>query len=296
MLATINSNKILKALQNVVRIKHNAEIGAIDYSDMQQLDLVLNINNLNLEDVLRNLTLSCEELILKCKWDGVMTDCGVLFEETKTYEGFCCSFNHLNENYVNDSRKRYNSIYFGPLSGLKFAVNMTVGSRGYSKTYFGDGAKLILHKPKTFPTNIARQFILNSNRECLIELTPVLKKAMSDIQSLPIDTRNCLLPHETHIEYFQKYTYVNCITQCLIKQILHFCQCVPYIFPNPFNDSVCRPTEMMCLYENYEQIFDINTANQYFVCGCHVPCTSITTYPSFTDWKIVSTKYTMDQF
>ena len=37
---------------------------------------------------------SCDELLERCMWEGKIHNCADLFEERKSSEGFCCSFNY----------------------------------------------------------------------------------------------------------------------------------------------------------------------------------------------------------
>jgi len=37
---------------------------------------------------------SCDELLERCMWEGKIHNCSDLFEERKSFDGFCCSFNY----------------------------------------------------------------------------------------------------------------------------------------------------------------------------------------------------------
>ena len=36
---------------------------------------------------------------------------------------------------------------------------------------------------------------------------------------------------ENHLEFYHKYTYENCVAECIIKYIANFCGCKPYELP-----------------------------------------------------------------
>ena len=38
---------------------------------------------------------TCKEMMIKCFWNRLLTDCSSLFDVRPTDDGFCCSFNTL---------------------------------------------------------------------------------------------------------------------------------------------------------------------------------------------------------
>lgn len=59
---------------------------------------------LHSDDLLKNifsyltfdkLTPNCNELLIKCQWEGKDIECGEIFFTRLTNDGFCCSFNNV---------------------------------------------------------------------------------------------------------------------------------------------------------------------------------------------------------
>ncbi|KAJ2938806.1 hypothetical protein O0L34_g18428 [Tuta absoluta] len=67
----------------------------ISYSivNVQNIEKFLDYNNISIESASLQLTLTCEETILRCRYLGEMIDCSRLFEREVTNFGFCCIFN-----------------------------------------------------------------------------------------------------------------------------------------------------------------------------------------------------------
>ncbi|KAL3280876.1 hypothetical protein HHI36_004104 [Cryptolaemus montrouzieri] len=66
-------------------------------SDKSYLELlqILDYNEVDLNDFLRELSPSCNNIIKNCKWKGEEIKCDKLFEKIITSEGHCCSFNYF---------------------------------------------------------------------------------------------------------------------------------------------------------------------------------------------------------
>lgn len=63
---------------------------------LQRLQRILVLNNYSdVYSAVKEVTRSCEELLLKCKWINSIVDCKTLFFESYTTDGICCSFNYF---------------------------------------------------------------------------------------------------------------------------------------------------------------------------------------------------------
>lgn len=69
-------------------------IDNIAYSsdDLKEIDHLLSANNLKVPDIVAYLHQSCDDLLVKCRWESKMRPCAELFEYSMSYHGGCCTF------------------------------------------------------------------------------------------------------------------------------------------------------------------------------------------------------------
>lgn len=67
----------------------------IDYKreHLEMLDTVFKSNNMTIPFVMTALLQSCDELIIKCRWENSIIPCNQLYNASVGYFGSCCSFN-----------------------------------------------------------------------------------------------------------------------------------------------------------------------------------------------------------
>lgn len=69
---------------------------AFNEPDLKVLQSVLERNDYSdVVLVMRKITQSCDELLVKCKWENREFNCMELFEYSFTVDGLCCSFNYV---------------------------------------------------------------------------------------------------------------------------------------------------------------------------------------------------------
>lgn len=61
--------------------------------DMETLQSVLADNRFTVENTMSSLAQPCDEMVSKCRFEGVLKDCRSIFRSIKTFRGHCCSFN-----------------------------------------------------------------------------------------------------------------------------------------------------------------------------------------------------------
>lgn len=53
----------------------------------------------------------CEDIIIKCKWDGMYMNCSQNFTLRASRDGFCCTFNYVRQNRIYSLNKYKNGLY-----------------------------------------------------------------------------------------------------------------------------------------------------------------------------------------
>lgn len=85
--------------EEVLRMFHNVLGYVIPYrSNMSELEVLKRIFEKNelgtMKKVFKKVAQGCKEMLVRCMWEGQLTECSQLFIEIYTTEGVCCSFNY----------------------------------------------------------------------------------------------------------------------------------------------------------------------------------------------------------
>lgn len=89
-----NPERLAWDIRVLVQLIHNdnPDIPSENYTMLNQL---LKDNHIGVDDVLRMLSPTCKDMLLRCQWKGEETRCESIFEQIRTSDGFCCSFNYF---------------------------------------------------------------------------------------------------------------------------------------------------------------------------------------------------------
>lgn len=81
--------------ENIDLNKIRASFGfkGVEQSNFEELEKVLEANNMNTRDLLNLTTETCDEFMVKCRWEGVTQPCDRLFRRVFLSGAFCCTFN-----------------------------------------------------------------------------------------------------------------------------------------------------------------------------------------------------------
>ena len=115
----INFDKLLYLLTGFRNIPDDK------FDEFDELEgLIDRLGQGNLTTLMRKVMPSCSEFLRKCWWHGELKNCSDLFDVRKTDDGFCCSFNTLDQSQnldislvVQSSNSMLNGIG-GLMSGL----------------------------------------------------------------------------------------------------------------------------------------------------------------------------------
>lgn len=67
------------------------------HTQLSELDKFLAFSNMTLIDLLNVTTDTCDTILVKCRWNGIMTQCQKLFRRVFVAGAFCCSFNYQDD-------------------------------------------------------------------------------------------------------------------------------------------------------------------------------------------------------
>lgn len=111
---------------------------------------------------------------------------------------------------------------------------------------------MLIHERGVYPSDLSIEKMISHRSETSIRIVPTQTKCAPSVQSLSPDDRECLFGAERRLEYFGDYKENNCDVECRMKQIIQYCDCLPYYFRilSP-NVTTCNFTQIACLVDNY---------------------------------------------
>lgn len=184
------------------------------------LDTVFRANNITPAAVMASLVQPCDEIMIKCRWQGKMVPCKEIFDSSLTYFGSCCSFNSNNRmgsvafDVANSSAKyihlfgRRTNLY-GYLTGLSVAISPMIEPNAYTSAY-SRGIRTIIHDASIYPsyTNIEKQLEIGS--EVFVKMTATESHCSEAVRDLPQSSRQCLFEDELQLRYARFLTLALC--------------------------------------------------------------------------------------
>lgn len=70
-------------------------INDVNMSDFVTLRDLLERDRYNVPLTMQNLMVPCDELLIKCRFSGIIFHCNDLFKRAPTWQGYCCTFNFI---------------------------------------------------------------------------------------------------------------------------------------------------------------------------------------------------------
>ncbi|CAH0715589.1 unnamed protein product, partial [Brenthis ino] len=223
---------------------------------VQPMRLHKALGDYDVNELMRNLTPKCEDLLMRCAWNENPMNCSDLFDFRLTMNGYCCTFNYLRQSDITfedkDSGTRSIDMYkYGNKSnfdfdqGLKvlmklnesddFYYNMPLQGAQFSDAYdFPDA-----------PSGSFAMQIISPNVQMSVMVTASFTEASRDIQHVPVKFRRCLFYDES--SYLPFYTHSDCLLKCRMLFLLAKCKCTPFNMPKMINKRTCDMRDVPCL-------------------------------------------------
>ncbi|XP_011187206.2 sodium channel protein Nach [Zeugodacus cucurbitae] len=253
---------------------------------MQQL---IDINNLSTLTFMKNLQWNCEDILFRCRFKWRIVDCKQLLGISRTFFGYCCSFN-LNQPGLNYTGKYALSGLFDGLSLILYYNDTNYGELGA----YSDGFKVLLSENDAFPSAHAVIKFTPLKQETFVGIRPTETYCSKEVKALSVEERQCVLSHEFPLKHFEKYVGVNCELECRLQNMLKICGCLTYFFyTNDTQERICSFKDIPCLLDNFATIIGRYRNSQ---CYCPNSCELIDFNVELTNADLQIDIPTVDQF
>ncbi|XP_067660438.1 amiloride-sensitive sodium channel subunit beta-like [Haliotis asinina] len=231
----------------------------------------------------RNLHMDPKDMLSICLMNGVSYEpCWSAMKPVFTSLGYCATYNWNASDVitVRVAGADRNLLIFVKVDQINYVLGYQLSS----------GIKVILHDPRIHPDVAGTSFLAapGTTTNAVIQrstyryLPPPYQafKNRTCVDTLDPSFNNTL-------EYFDTYTYENCLRECMTKITYKICGCVA-ISDNPAIGQYCSIyNQTKCYYPTYEYVMRNATIRK--LCNCQLPC-SFEAY----NVKVSSSKYPSD--
>ncbi|RZC22689.1 sodium channel protein Nach, partial [Asbolus verrucosus] len=276
-----------------VIFNNNEEIPLRNYTRLQD---ILEQNEYTVEEIMQKLAPGCDTLLQRCKWKGEEKRCESIFEQIKTTEGFCCSFNYYALKNHNFSGALPNKIpkYPRRVSACGYLTALEVLLDSDPDDYFGTqiaavGHRILLHNSYHFPDWSIQNVLTEKGIINLIGITPSITYSTPNIKYIDVNKRNCLFANESELHNFVQYSFHNCMVECRMNISKRLCGCIPFYYHSSRGTypkaRICSLRDIPCLTEHRKLIIssvpgydftaiksDHRWGSEKHECGCLPDC------------------------
>ncbi|KAJ1526072.1 hypothetical protein ONE63_009237 [Megalurothrips usitatus] len=254
--AGVTEEDVLSDMGLLVELLSPREVNA---SRFVRLQTILDKNSLTVDTVMRRVTPTCDDLLVRCAWKRRQClHCSDIFRQVRTAYGYCCSFNYLDKD-IKDYRPRLGGCVgvayqhlqrlsaCGYTNGLSVAVR--IRKEEFLSSFLASHAIMVLiHNPKQYPDGNANLKVVASGTVSFISYLAQVTEATPRLKSLETGVRRCQFSDETFLPMFpQAYTYTNCMASCQANITLKLCGCAPYTYPHILNRKICNLLDTPCV-------------------------------------------------
>ncbi|XP_052753360.1 sodium channel protein Nach-like [Galleria mellonella] len=244
------------------------DLQPVNENIVSSMRLHLALGDYDVHELIKNLTPSCEDLLIRCAWNDDPKNCSELFDFRLTMNGYCCTFNYLRQSDsefedVNGTARSIDMYKYGNKSSFDFDQGLKILMRiNENDDFFRNmplqGAQLQFSDAYDFPDAPSGSFgmqIIRPNVQMTVMVIPTYTTASSDIRHVPVRLRGCLFYDES--SYLPFYTHSDCMLKCRVLFLLSKCNCIPFNMLKMANTRTCDLRDVACLRRYYAQSITI---------------------------------------
>ena len=183
-----------------------------------------------------------EQMLLSCEIGGRKTNCSDIFTKVPSDSGMCCALNsadslrssgykELVEEMQGSQATQTVESKPGKRNGLRITLDLHSNSVSFGtldKEF--DAFSMFIGQTTEFPVLKQRSLQLQPGHEHFVDLsaTVISSNGIEDIQP---EARGCLFSEEGRLEFYERYTFTNCMLECAILNAEERLQCIPWYLP-----------------------------------------------------------------
>ncbi|XP_034232250.1 sodium channel protein Nach-like [Thrips palmi] len=248
------------ALQDMAKLVEIILPRAVNTSNLERLQAILDANKMSVDQVMWMVSPSCDELLVKCRWKRKLCSrCSDLFRKVRTSYGYCCSFNYLDREQDTIKTRTHAGGCVGTAPGSVQRLSACGSADGLSmavyvqpSNYFASivpsySVMVLLHSALQFPDESAHTKVIGTGTISLISYVAEVTEATDRLRrSLDPRERKCLFSDETYLPMYRNFTFGNCMASCKANMTMEVCGCFPITFPHVLNRKLCNLLDVPC--------------------------------------------------
>ncbi|XP_026333598.1 sodium channel protein Nach-like [Hyposmocoma kahamanoa] len=252
--ANMTADNMFAVLRLVPMLHFTSKISPQQLQQLRSLQTVLDLNNLSVEMLFRNLSsaASCNDLLERCMWKNTLYRCDLLFQQVFTYFSLCCTFNYfgvesskmVREAFQAEMPRRVASC--GYQTALTILVNPNVEDY-YSAAIASQGTLVFIDNAYNVPDIDSPVRLVNPSTEVLIALSPERTYSTPGVKWFTPEERQCYYNDEVKLGTLRQYSFHNCVVYQRIEIVQTVCGCIPYYFPVKDFYRTCNFNDIDCL-------------------------------------------------
>ncbi|XP_034240292.1 sodium channel protein Nach-like, partial [Thrips palmi] len=232
---------------------------ATNTTPFTRLQNILDKNSLSVDQVLRRVTPTCDELMVRCLWKRRQClHCSDIFRMVPTAYGYCCSFNYMDRDIHNYKPRiggcvgvSYQDVQRLSACGYTNGLSVTVRIRPeeYMSSFLAShGVMVMIHNPTQYPDGNADLKVVGAGTVSFISYLAQVTQATKRLRKkVSADIRKCHFPDEMFLPMFRTYTFENCMASCQANRTLAVCGCVPVTYPPIPDRKICNLLDTPCV-------------------------------------------------
>ncbi|KAK3914581.1 Sodium channel protein Nach, partial [Frankliniella fusca] len=253
--ADVSEEELLEEMGLLVELVAPRSVNASRFARLQN---ILDKNSISVDQALRQVTPSCDELLIRCMWKRRQClHCSDIFRQVSTAYGYCCSFNYLDRT-IDDYKPRMGGcvgVSFNEVQRLSacgytngLSVTVRIAPKEYLSSFLASHAVMVLiHNPTQYPDGNADLKVVGAGTVSFISYMAEVTLASKRIRNLSSTIRKCHFESETYLPMFRAYTFENCMASCQANKTVEKCGCVPITFPHILHRKHCTLMEVPCV-------------------------------------------------
>ncbi|XP_029721589.2 pickpocket protein 28-like [Aedes albopictus] len=306
----------------LIRVQRKETIGSDEYEKLYTLAHVCPFMKLwykpreeinkSITEMLKNVSLSIEDLFERCYWRHTETPCWKILSPVITDCGICYTFNQLpndhllrkenfnSESILTDPIKRavnwnlesgyakkagIHSYPFRPFAkGYRTGLAIVLKTRKNDKEFLcdgpNDGFQVSLHPPDEYKTTSNRIFRLPFQQALLLTVRPQLTTISRELKKHDHSRRQCYFNDERYLRFFKIYNSHNCNLECFANLTDKDCHCDTFSRPRGPNTTLCKGSRKDCpdiVQHQLEKSHQSLYGNEEWIgpCACLPACVTL---------------------
>lgn len=94
-----------------------------------------------------------------------------------------------------------------------------------------NGFKVLVHAPADYAQVEELGFNISPGFETFAGIAPRKRSISEDVDSLPQAKRSCFRTRDKTLQFYNKFSFSNCMVECLTQHMLSTCKCRPFFLP-----------------------------------------------------------------